>query len=66
MGEDLFLKVKEKKEKYHEKINERLRDKVRREAKDTLSFVDRMRARGKTDREIMRDLDKSRYKNKGQ
>lgn len=59
---DLFQKAKESRERHKEKINADLRERVRYETKDTLSFFDRQRAKGKTDREIIKDLEKSKYK----
>jgi hypothetical protein len=66
VGQDIFRKITEKKEKHREKANENLRDRARRESNDTFNFIERQRMRGKSDREIMRDLDKSHYKNQGQ
>lgn len=62
MSQDLYHKIKEKKERYHEKVGADLRERIRSEARDTLAYFTKQQARGKTDREIMRDLDRSKYK----
>lgn len=56
---DIFAKAEELKRKNREKINNDLRDRIAYETKDTLKSIERLRSRGKTDRDIMRDLERS-------
>jgi hypothetical protein len=64
VSQDIFRRVVERKERQDKKRDADFSDRVRRETKDTLGFFERQFFKGKSDREIMRDLDRSRYKNK--
>ncbi len=57
MSQDIIEKAKRLKEKHREKVGAELRDRVARETKYTLNYIERQRMRGKIDREIMKDLD---------
>lgn len=65
MSQDILKQAKEIKEKHRKKVDAELRDRVKYETKDTIAFIERQRIKGKSDKEIMRDLDKSHYKNQG-
>ena len=62
----IIERAQEIKEKHRKKVNAELSDRVRYETKDTLAFIERQRVKGKSDKEIARDLERSRYKNQGQ
>ena len=56
MADPLFWKIKHAKDKFHEKVNEELRDRVRHEAKDTLRIIQRLKSKGHTSEKILRDI----------
>ena len=56
MSQDILEKANRIKTKHYEKNSEELRSRVKSESKDTLAYISRQRAKGKADREIIRDL----------
>lgn len=55
-----FEKILRSKEKFHQKLNEDLRDRVKHTAKETFKIIERLKNRGYTDRDILKDISKSR------
>lgn len=56
---DIFYRIKQQKDKFHEKINENLRDRIQYEANQTLKVVKRLESKGFSDKEILREIEKS-------
>lgn len=54
-----FWKIKQKKDEFHKKVNEKLRDRVRYQMRDTLKIIGRLKNRGLTDKKISEEISKS-------
>ena len=63
MSQNILRKAKEIKEKHLAKNNAELRDRIRYEAKNTIAYINRQYAKGKSNKEIIKDLNGS-IKNK--
>jgi hypothetical protein len=55
----LFWKIKQVKDKFHEKVNEKLRDRVRHEAKETFKVMQRLKNKGLSSERILEEVLKS-------
>ena len=59
MGQDIINHVEKIKREHSEKRNAELRDRIKYETKDTLSYIERQYAKGKSSKDIARDLEKA-------
>ena len=59
MGQDIINHAEKIKREYSEKRNAELRDRIKYETKDTLSYIERQYAKGKSSKDIARDLEKA-------
>ncbi len=56
--DNTLKKIEELREKKLRENNERLRDRVQYEMKDTMKFFDRKKAQGYSDKELLKDIEK--------
>ena len=59
MPTELFWKIKQAKDKFHEKVNEKLRDRVKHEAKETFKIMQRLKNRGLSPERVQEEVLKS-------
>ena len=63
MDVDAIIKDIEKaKEQHSQEVERKMRDRIRDGAKETLDYYSRKLCQGYTPKEILKDLDKSKYK----
>lgn len=60
MSQEIFNRAKELKEKHRAKNDAELRDRIRYETKDTLAYIERQYAKGKSNKDIVRDIEGSK------
>ncbi len=59
MPTELFWKIKQAKDKFHEKVNEKLRDRVKHEAKETFKIMQRLKNKGLSPERVQEEVLKS-------
>jgi len=59
VADPLFWKIKHSKDRFHEKVNEKLRDRVKHEAKETFKVMQRLKNKGLSSERILEEVLKS-------
>lgn len=58
-AKEVFYKIKHSKDKFHQKVNERLRDRVKYETNQTLKTVQKLKNKGLSEERILKEIEKS-------
>jgi hypothetical protein len=59
---EILKKIEKSKEDYSKRVEKKMLDKFNYGAKETLKFFEHQEAKGKTSQEILKDIERAKYK----